>query len=119
MESIKKKSLIQSLALNAVVAVTARRFVLSPALSCFCHGKVYTHMFMCTVYVCYVCMYVHTHTHTHTHTQLIIHSVPGCTELDLQWTFGNPTIAYTWVHCSASCFDKTIVMILHEHVSYY
>jgi len=65
---IKQKSLIQSLALNAVVAVTARRFVLSPALSCFCHGKVYTHMFMCTVYVCYVCMYVHTHTHTHTHT---------------------------------------------------
>jgi hypothetical protein len=55
-----------------VVAVTAKRFVLSPALSCFCHSKVYTHMFMCTVCtvcVCYVCVYTHIYTHNWSYTQ--------------------------------------------------
>jgi hypothetical protein len=40
------------------VAVTVRRFVLSPPLSCFCNSKVYTHMLMCKV--CPVCVYTHT-----------------------------------------------------------
>ena len=81
MEYCWAKALSQSLTFSAVVAVTARkfvllsafvvavsvrRFVLLAALLCFCYSKVYTHMFMCTVYVRMYTKKTHTHMIDHT-----------------------------------------------------